>query len=284
MDWLHENTPGASALAGAAAAVAGVASLAWLLTRRQTARPPALDPKQARPLTVVATRMVTHNVVEVEIALPEEDDVTGLALGQHVGVVYTPPDATEPVRRSYTPISPLSATGSFTLAVKVYPDGVVSSMLANLDIGDTVLIRGPVGRWTYPTNEVQTLVMIAGGSGITPMFQLLSELLDAPSPTRLVLVYANSTPEDVILYQHIVDLAQAYPDKLEISLWVSRTSPGATWAHNIGRLNAARLAAVLPPATSPGVLITYSGPPSFNKMVGDAVKELGFRRPHVHRF
>merc|ERR1712137_1039822 len=88
------------------------------------------------------------------------------------------------VEREYTPVSPLSKLGSFDLAIKVYPDGALTQMLSKKGVGDCIEMCGPFGdvtiHWsTHTVSKVQTeltfnkLVLIAAGSGVTPMIQIL---------------------------------------------------------------------------------------------------------------
>ena len=76
------------------------------------------------------------------------------------------------LQRSYTPISSDSLLGTFQLLIKTYEKGNISKYMDELSIGDTVEMSGPKGRFTYEPNKYQHIAMIAGGSGITPMFQV----------------------------------------------------------------------------------------------------------------
>ena len=232
-------------------------------------------------LTVLSAEKVTHNVVRLSLALPSPTGVTGLSLGQHVGVHVETPGG--PQSRSYTPITPLSTPGVFDLLVKIYPSGVVSPVLGALQAGDTLAVSGPRGSWEYPADDVVHLVLLAGGSGITPVFQLLAELLDASRPERITLVYANSTPGDVILYEKILHLAQTYPEKIDLHLYVSRDDQGS-WEHNVGRLDDVVLAEILPDPSQEGTFVAYCGPKGLNKVFRKALKDQGFARSQIHGF
>lgn len=90
----------------------------------------------------------------------------------------------------------------------------MSQLLDSLDIGDTIDIKGPVGEIVYlepgqflirgkPRNASK-LAMLAGGTGITPMYQVIKAVLSNPSDkTECSLVYANQTEEDILLKDEV---------------------------------------------------------------------------------
>lgn len=92
--------------------------------------------------------------------------------------------------------------------------GKMSQLLDSLDIGDTIDIKGPVGEIVYlepgqflikgqPRNATK-LAMLAGGTGITPMYQVIKAVLSDPADkTECSLVYANQTEEDILLKQEV---------------------------------------------------------------------------------
>jgi cytochrome-b5 reductase len=90
--------------------------------------------------------------------------------GQHVQVRII--DNFEPVIRKYTPIA--CTKDSFDLLIKKYDKGVMSRHIHSLKIGDTLEIDGPCGRILHHTDfEKKKIVLIAGGTGLTPMIPIL---------------------------------------------------------------------------------------------------------------
>lgn len=92
--------------------------------------------------------------------------------------------------------------------------GKMSQLLDSLEIGDTIDIKGPVGEIAYlepgqflikgkPRN-VSKLAMLAGGTGITPMYQVLKAILADPDDhTECSLIYANQTEDDILLRHEV---------------------------------------------------------------------------------
>lgn len=117
-------------------------------------------------------------------SLLSPDQEIGLPLGHHIYLRATIHD--EMIMRPYTPTSLTDQRGSFDLVVKVYPagqdpkhpeGGKMSQYLDRLSIGQTIDVKGPMGRLIYQGRgcfeiagrlhrpQVQQLGMIAGGTG-----------------------------------------------------------------------------------------------------------------------
>lgn len=119
----------------------------------------------------------------------------------------------ETVMRSYTPISSDENSGYFDLLIKSYPTGRISKHVSQLKIGQTLEIRGPKGAMVYTPNLVRHFGMIAGGTGITPMLQIIRAILRGrPSnggtdTTEVDLIFANVNHDDILLKKDLDDLA-----------------------------------------------------------------------------
>jgi cytochrome-b5 reductase len=102
------------------------------------------------------------------------------------------------VMRSYTPTTLEEDKGHFDLVVKTYEKGNISRYLSLLTIGQQVKIKGPKGKFHYHSKLAPSLLMIAGGTGITPMYQIIkSSVQDPKDTTQLSLIYANVEEDDI---------------------------------------------------------------------------------------
>ena len=114
--------------------------------------------------------------------------------------------------RYYNPISSKLDTGHFDLLIKSYADGKVSKYFAGLKPGDTVEFKGPIGELHYAPNSSKALGIVAGGSGITPVLQMLNEIITVPEDlTKLSLIYANDTENDILLKDELDEMSEKYP-------------------------------------------------------------------------
>lgn len=193
-----------------------------------------------------------------------------------------------------------SKTASFDLLVKVYPDGVMSSYLDSLKMGDSVEMLGPHGAVGYPSagtvtrggktqqQGVKHLVLIAAGSGITPMLQLVRAAVEnAKDSARVTVVYVNRSLEHIIALNQLEPLASMFPGRVEIRHVLSEASEDADrrelGSFEIGRLDQSFLAKYLP-APSPSVAVFHCGPPQFDEDVAKHLRALGFADNQVYAF
>ncbi len=69
-------------------------------------------------------------------------------------------------------------------------------MLAEMTLGTTIDLEGPFGQIILPTDDFRTMVLLAGGIGITPFRSMLVEAGHHKLSHRLILIYSNRHPED----------------------------------------------------------------------------------------
>lgn len=153
-------------------------------------------------------------------------------------------------RRAYSASHDCRDTDFFSVTVKRVPGGVVSNHLNDrVRVGDALEVFGPSGSFVAqprPTPDIaaRRLVLVAGGSGITPMMAISSTLLATDPEIRIVLIYANRRREDVIFADRIADLAAAHPGRLTVR-HVLETPGDDGFAAARGRLEPAVFGALL---------------------------------------
>ena len=116
--------------------------------------------------------------------------------------------------RSYTPISSDEDKGYFDLLIKSYPTGNISKHVASLMVGQTMKVKGPKGAMVYTPNMVRHFGMIAGGTGITPMLQVVKAIIrgrEAGDRTEVDLLFANVNSDDILLKEDLDTLAKQDP-------------------------------------------------------------------------
>lgn len=176
-------------------------------TANRTTEPTkVLKPDEFREFELADKTIISHNVALYKFSLPRPNSILGLPIGQHISIAAT--IGGKEIVRSYTPTSSDNDLGYFNLLVKSYPTGNISKHLAGLKIGQTIRARGPKGQFVYSPNMVRAFVMIAGGTGITPMLQIVRAVTgNAEDKTQIDLIFANVSKEDILLKEDLDDLA-----------------------------------------------------------------------------
>jgi ring-1,2-phenylacetyl-CoA epoxidase subunit PaaE len=115
--------------------------------------------------------------------------------------------------RPYSFSSAPSVDAALEVTVKRVPDGIVSNYINDkLKIGDVVEVLEPMGDFVYQPSEIKKIFFLWGvGSGITPLFSIIKEVLHNQPDTAIHLIYGNKNQESTIFRDQLVLLKQKYP-------------------------------------------------------------------------
>jgi len=130
-------------------------------------------------------------------------------------------------RRSYSISSAPLAGEPLSITVKRVDNGVVSRRLIDrTQVGDILGTIGASGFFVLPENiqSYKQVFFFAAGSGITPVYSLMKTLLHTQPDIRVVLIYSNRSPEQVIFRQRLEILQQDFPEQLQVEYLYS-TAP-----------------------------------------------------------
>ncbi|CAG8025608.1 unnamed protein product [Penicillium nalgiovense] len=235
-----------------------------------------LKPKDYQALPLVKKEQLSPNVFRFVYQLPHETDVIGIPIGQHCAIKANIDG--KDVARSYTPTSNNTDLGRLELVIKCYPDGALTGKyLSKLKVGDKTLFRGPKGAMKYKRGLCKKIGMVAGGTGITPMYQVIRAICeDENDTTEVSLILANRTEEDILLRKELEAFARNYPKNFK--LWYMLDQPPQKWAYGKGFVTQAVMASKLP-APSPDTKVMLCGPPGMVKAAQTALVATGFQVP-----
>jgi ferredoxin-NADP reductase len=117
----------------------------------------------------------------------------------------------------------LTGDRTFTITVRGHNDGLVSKYLArNAEAGTVVHLSQAEGDFVLPSLLPRKLLMISGGSGITPLMSMLRSLVDFRYEGRITFVHYARTPEETIFASELDELAQ----RTNLDLTVIHTRTG----------------------------------------------------------
>lgn len=177
---------------------------------------PRKAPNMARPLRVV--RVVRETEAAVSIYLTEADgSPLEFQPGQFLSVDVTIDG--ERFRRAYSLANPCLPDAPRHITVKRIEGGRVSNHLNDtVAEGAELQVLGPSGSFTVEPRSVNQrhLVMIAGGSGITPIMSILETVLRVENGSRVTLIYGNRGWEDVIFRDRLQSLCDEVGDRLTV--------------------------------------------------------------------
>ncbi|SNS56047.1 1,2-phenylacetyl-CoA epoxidase subunit PaaE [Rhodococcoides kyotonense] len=204
---------------------------------------PVVTPQRNRPfhtLTVADVESLCDDAVAVTFDVPDDlRDEFDFRPGQSLMLSRTV-DGVEH-RRSY---SICAAAGTRPrVGVREVTDGLFSSWLVHeVKAGDRIDVQGPTGNFHADPAAGGRHVLIAAGSGITPMLSIASSVLANPD-AEVVLLYGNRRTRSVMFAEEIADLKDQYGSRFDVIHVLSR-EPREVELFS-GRLDADRLRAIL---------------------------------------
>lgn len=280
----------------------GVTASSYSVASAEAAPASALDPTAWKSFALIEKEKLTHNTNLYRFALDDPGQVVGLPVASCLltrAPVGTKPDGSPSFAiRPYTPTSLKDAKGHFDLVVKVYGDGKMSKYIDGLKVGDKLDVKGPILKVPYTPNKWKAIGMVAGGTGITPMLQVIDEIMRNPEDkTQVNLLFANQSPSDIILREKIDALAKEHSN-LKVHNIVDKVSglDKVTWSGSVGYVTPDLLKQHMPPPSKenmvfvcgpPGMMIAVSGDKAQDKSQGElsgALKSLGYTSDQVFKF
>lgn len=110
--------------------------------------------------------------------------------------------------------------------------------MASLVVGQSIQVRGPKGTFVYTPNMVRHFGMIAGGTGITPMLQIIRAIVRGRpdgDETQVDLIFANVTVQDILLKE---DLDALVKQDTGIRVHYVLDNPPEGWTGGVGYVTA----------------------------------------------
>lgn len=165
-----------------------------------------IQPHKWTDFEIIKIDQISNNTFLYSFRIPNNQSL-GIKVGQHIivkqtknGRVYT---------RQYTPTSDVHSRGIFEVLIKIYPNGKVTQMIKEWKVGDFIPWRGPYGSFMYRANTYKRMVMLAAGTGIAPMYQIIKAVMEnEDEETTIKLYYASKTFSDILLREELAEFCQ----------------------------------------------------------------------------
>ncbi|NXM06051.1 NB5R4 reductase, partial [Tyrannus savana] len=225
-----------------------------------------------RKCKLVSKTEVTHDTKLFCLMLPKGTHLR-VPTGQHVYLKQTI-TGTEAVK-PYTPVLPFLPLDfqetshhdgvHIYLMIKIYSCGLFTQALDHLQIGDYISVSNPEGN--FKKSQVQSsedLILLAGGTGFTPMVKLLNFALTEVSCLRTVkLIFFNKTEDDILWRNQLEQLALK-DERFEVHFILSL--PTKDWVGKQGKISSPLLSEFVKRSRKDSkVLICICGPTPFTE-------------------
>jgi nitrate reductase (NAD(P)H) len=225
--------------------------------------------------------------------LEHDTQTLGLPTGQHMMIRLRDPVTREMIIRSYTPISETVEPGFVDVLVKIYFDtkerkgGKMSQAIDQLPVGHPIEFKGPIGKFEYKgaglctvngvERHVDSLLMVCGGSGVTPIYQVYRAIMqDKEDKTHCTVLNGNRQLEDILCKAELDAYAQGNEHKSK--LHYTLTQGPEDWQGLKGRIAAPLLKehAQREEFCKGNAMVLICGPEPLEKSVHAALLEIGW--------
>ncbi|KAI6163705.1 hypothetical protein EDD17DRAFT_1566368 [Pisolithus thermaeus] len=259
--------------------------------------PSALDPQKFVDVRLKRVEPYNHNTSIFVFELPEgQASLLPIASCVFLKAEDLKDANGKPMARPYTPISPSDLEGELSFIIKRYETGNVSKYIHSLSPGDTLAVKGPSPKWPWKMNEFEEVGLIAGGTGIAPMYQILQHVLaDKNNKTKFRLLFANISEVDILLRQQLDAMKKKYSDTFDVVYVLDK--PSEKWKGPSGYINSDLIKQhIAPPSLGEKVKVFVCGPPPQVSAIagkkagrdqgelGGILKELGYTENQVYKF
>ena len=240
----------------------------------QTPSPAAATAAARRPwsgrLHVAAIFAETPSVKTFRLVAPDGDIPFVFMPGQFL-TISAEIDG-QRARRSYTIASSPTQRSYVEVTIKREEQGLISRHLHDQVAVDSELeVSAPLGVFTFTGAEADSIVLIAGGVGITPMMSVIRFLTDRSFPGDIHFLYGARTTQDFIFGEELEYLQKRHP-RLHVAATMSRAE-GTAWMGSEGPISKEFIARTVPDIARRRVHLC--GPPPMMEAVKAALAELG---------
>jgi Na+-transporting NADH:ubiquinone oxidoreductase subunit F len=159
---------------------------------------------------VVSKRPLTHDIVELRIALPPSKNIE-FSAGQFVQLRSTAYEGHEPVLRAYSLASPPSQKQVIELIIKRVPNGIGTAwVFDHLQEGEDVQFTGPYGDVRL-SDAKAPLLFVAGGSGMAPVWSMLQYMRESKDGRNARFFFGALTQKDLFLVDELRQMERDMP-------------------------------------------------------------------------
>lgn len=197
-------------------------------------------------------------------------------------MVLTIPIEGKPVRRSYSISSSPSRPYTIDITVKRIAGGVVSNWLFDkMHLGMMIEAKAPFGRLTHLDYPTAKLLLVSGGSGVTPMMSMLRSIYDSRTFQDVVFINNVRSPLDIIFEHELHFMSSRLGDALTLGIVPSRIALGRPWNGPVGRFDGRLLQVLAPDFRDREAFVC--GPTEYMAHVRTVMDDLGFPMDRFHQ-
>lgn len=194
----------------------------------------------------------------------------------------------ESISRPYTPVLSDSKKDSFKIIVALYPKGKMSQFLTRLNVNDIVFWRGPYKEYIYKTNSHQRVLLIGGGTGAIPLYNIAKEIVENEADETIMKFLASFKNVESIILREELNQLQSYWN-FNLNLFITdQENKDYKLKYNekvtFMKINKNVLCEELCQYKKDICLVLICGCESFNKFISETILQLGVIKENIFIF
>ena len=180
---------------------------------------------------ITAIEPLTSDIRRLELAL---DQPFKFRAGHYVDITIP----NKGITRSYSMANAPSDNGRLEFIIKMYPDGAFSSQLRDgFAVGDTLQVKGPYGSCFRREDREGPMLLVAGGSGMAPVWSILNDHLEHGDLNRTVTFFYGARTEEDLFYLDKIAKIAAKRHNFTFVPGLSDLEDGASWGGERGYIH-----------------------------------------------
>jgi ferredoxin-NADP reductase len=230
------------------------------------------------PYRVVDVQPEAQRVWTVKLAPPEGENLPSYQPGQFQFITFDRGRGL-PVEEHHWTISS-SPTQKGFVSSTIKESGDFTATIGLTKPGDTALVQGPFGRFSYTLYpKEKDFVFIAGGIGITPLMSMLCHMRDTKAEVDVLLLYANRTEKDIVFREELAAIEAGEAPRLKVVHILSEPESG--WNGETRYVDREKITRYVSDNMSEKAFYVC-GPPAMNTKVIETLLAMGVPYPRIH--
>ena len=187
------------------------------------------------------------------------------------------------IRRAYSLCSAPNIDKYPAVTVKRVVNGLMSNHINDTyQVGQKIKVMGAMGTFTtrFDRNQTRQLVLIGGGSGITPLYSIIKSTLNLEPKTKVLLIFANKSSADIIFKEELVKLSKQFKNFNWIN--ILEQDDEITPADYLGRPTESMLHSIIEESNlSAQTHFFICGPEAMMKIIKGGLEQFGIRSEQI---
>lgn len=237
--------------------------------------------------TISGIETLTHDIFRLEV---EIDAPLKFWAGQYVDITVPGQDITRAFSMATPPANPPGKARRLAFIIRKYPDGAFSALLEDgsdggLCVGDALALKGPYGMCIRREERSGPMLLIGGGSGMSPLWSILHDLMESGEQRPVTFFYGARARRDLFYLDELAAITRSYPGFAFIPA-LSDPAPDDDWEGETGFVHevvARHLRQMIAGGQDGGEIDAYAcGPPPMIDAVLPVLQMNDVEPEHIH--